>query len=43
MSNYNWKHVEGIGLGIVAFEGTEHLASIISEFRDIVDYVVIGL
>ena len=35
--------VKGIGLGIVAFEGTEHLASIITEFRDIVDYVVIGL
>ena len=35
--------IKGIGLGIVAFEGTEHLASIITEFRDIVDYVVIGL
>ena len=36
-------NIKGIGLGIVAFEGTEHLASIITEFRDIVDYVVIGL
>ena len=35
--------IQGLGLGIVAFEGTEHLASIITEFRDIVDYVVIGL
>lgn len=43
MSQYNWKNIKGIGLGIVAFEGTEHLASIITEFRDIVDYVVIGL
>ena len=37
------KNLKSLGLGIVAFEGTEHLASIISEFRDIVDYVVIGL
>ena len=43
MSKHSWKHIDGIGLGIVAFEGTEHLASIITEFRDIVDYVVIGL
>ena len=43
MSNYKWKNIKGIGLGIVAFEGTEHLANIITEFRDIVDYVVIGL
>ena len=43
MSKQNWKSIKGIGLGLVAFEGTEHLASIISEFRDIVDYVVIGL
>lgn len=36
-------NIKKIGIGIVAFEGTEHLASIITEFRDIVDYVVIGL
>ena len=40
---FQGKVVRSIGVGIVAFEGTEHLASIISEFRDIVDYVVIGL
>lgn len=40
---FQGKVVKSIGLGIVAFEGTEHLANIITEFRDIVDYVVIGL
>lgn len=43
MSKLGWKNIKGVGLGIVAFEGTEHLASIITEFRDIFDYIVIGL
>ena len=43
MSAYNWKNIKKLGLGIVAFEGTEHLASIISEIKDMVDYVSIGL
>lgn len=41
--SFQGKVVKSTGLGIVAFEGTEHLANIITEFRDIVDYVVIGL
>lgn len=32
-----------LGLGIVAFEATEHLYNIISEIRDLVDYVVVGI
>lgn len=43
MSRYQWKNIDKVGLGIVAFEGTEHLANIISELRDVVDYVSIGL
>ncbi|WQJ53935.1 MAG: hypothetical protein [Wendovervirus sonii] len=43
MSKYNWKNIKGVGLGIVAFEATEHLANIISEVRDTFDYVTIGL
>lgn len=43
MSKYKWKNITGVGLGIVAFEGTEHLANIITEIKDCVDYVVIGL
>lgn len=42
-NGFHGKNCKSIGLGIVAFEGTEHLASIITEFRDIVDYVVIGM
>lgn len=38
-----WKNIKRLGLGIVAFEGTEHLAGIITEIRDLVDYVTIGL
>jgi hypothetical protein len=26
-----WKNIKKVGLGIVAFEGTEHLANIITE------------
>ena len=43
MSNYKWKNIQGLGLCIVAFEATEHLVNIISELRDVVDYVSIGL
>lgn len=43
MSNYKWQNIEKLGLCIVAFEATEHLANIISELRDVVDYVSIGL
>ena len=32
-----------LGLAINAFEGTEHLYNIISEVRDLVDFVVVGL
>ena len=32
-----------LGLAINAFEGTEHIYNIVSEIRDLVDYVVIGL
>ena len=43
MSKCKWKNIKKIGLGIIAFEGTEHLANIITELRDIIDYVSIGL
>jgi len=32
-----------LGLAINAFEGTEHIYNIVSEIRDLVDFVVIGL
>lgn len=38
-----YKNIKKLALGIVCFEGTEHLANIISELRESVDYVVIGL
>lgn len=43
MSFHQYKNIKGVGLGIVAFEGTESLYNIISEIRDLVDYVVVGL
>lgn len=43
MAKQEWKNIKKLGLGIVAFEGTEHLASIITEIKDYLDYVVIGL
>lgn len=39
----NYKNIKQLGLCIVAFEATEHLYNIISELRDSVDYVSIGL
>ena len=39
----NFKNIKKIGLGIVAFEGTEHLYNIISEIKDFIGYVVVGL
>lgn len=38
-----YKNINGVGLGIVAFEGTELLYNTISEIRDLVTYVVVGL
>ena len=43
MSQQNWKNIKKLALGIVAFEGTEHLYNIITELQDLVDYVSIGL
>lgn len=37
------KNIKKLGLGIVCFEGSEHLYNIIYELRDIVDYIVIGI
>ena len=39
----NYKNIEKLGLCIIAFEGCEHLYNIISELRQSVDYVSIGL
>lgn len=39
----NYKNIKKLGLCIIAFEGTEHLYNIISELRQSVDYVSIGL
>lgn len=36
-------YVKSIGLGLVVFEGSEHLQNIIEEIRKFLDYVVIGL
>ena len=43
MQRTNYKNIKKLGLLIIAFEGTEHLYNIISELRDSVDYVSIGL
>lgn len=39
----NYKNIKKLGLCIIAFEGCEHLYNIISELRNSVDYVSIGL
>jgi len=39
----NYKNIKKLGLCIIAFEGTELLYNIISELKDSVDYVSIGL
>ena len=31
-----------LGLGIIAFEGTELIAQIVTEIKDLVDYIVVG-
>lgn len=36
-------NIKKLGLGIVCFDASEHLYNIISEIRDLVDYVVVGL
>ena len=41
--NLNEKVNNKLGLGIVCFDASEHLYNIISEIRDLVDYVVVGL
>ena len=43
MQYTNYKNIKKLGLLIIAFEGTEHLYNIISELRQSVDYVSIGL
>lgn len=43
MQYTNYKNIKKLGLLIIAFEGTEHLYNIISELRESVDYVSIGL
>lgn len=35
--------IKKLGLGIVAFEGCEHLKNIISTIKDSVDYIVVSL
>lgn len=35
--------IKKLGVGIVAFEGCEHLKNIISEIKESVDYVLVGL
>ena len=40
MAKQNWQNIKKLALGIVAFEGTEHLYNIISELRDLIDYVL---
>ncbi len=43
MQYTNYRNIKKLGLLIIAFEGTEHLYNIISELRESVDYVSIGL
>ena len=43
MAKQNWQNIKKLALGIVAFEGTEHLYNIISELRDLIDYVSVGV
>lgn len=42
MANH-YKNIKKVGLGIICFEGTEHLYNIITAIRESVDYVCIGL
>lgn len=39
----NLKNVKSIGLGIICFEGAEHLQNIISELREDLAYVVVAI
>lgn len=43
MQYTNYKNIKKLALCIIAFEGTEHLYNIISELRQSVDFVSIGL
>ena len=38
-----YKNIKSLGVGIIAFDATEHLYNIISEFRSLVDYVVVAV
>lgn len=38
-----YKNIKGIGLGIVAFDGTEHISNIVEEIKPFLKYVVVGL
>jgi hypothetical protein len=38
-----FKNIKKVGLGIICFEGTEHLYNIISTLRESVGYVSVGL
>lgn len=38
-----YKNIKGLGLGIVCFDGAEMVANIITEIKDNIDYVVVGL
>ena len=42
MKTHNWKNIKKLALGVMAFEGSEHLENIISELRDLIDVVIIG-
>ena len=39
----NYKNIKQLGLSIICFDASEHLYNIISELRDSVDYISIGL
>ena len=42
MKTHNSKNIKKLALGVMAFEGSEHLENIISELRDLIDVVIIG-
>jgi hypothetical protein len=40
--NYTFKNIKKLALGIMAFEGSEHLVNILTELRSLIDMVIIG-
>lgn len=38
----NWKNIKKLGLGVMAFEGSEHLKNILTELRELLDFVVLS-